>query len=92
GYFIPVVGSGKINNFEMAELILREGKADIIGMARSLLCDPDWTKKVRDGRQPDIRQCDYKSVCELLYDQRHFKVVCKLWGGLRHAGRVHPPG
>ncbi len=91
GYFIPIVGSGKINNFEMAELILREGKADIIGMARSLLCDPDWTIKVRDGRQPDIRQCDYKSVCELLYDQRHYKVVCKLWGGLRHAGRVHPP-
>ena len=91
GYFLPVVGSGKINSAELAESILREGKADLIGVARGHLCDPDWTKKMREGRSADLRQCDYKSVCELLYDQRHYKVVCKLWGGFRFGGRVHPP-
>jgi len=91
GYFLPVVGSGKINSFELAESILREGKADLIGIARGHLCDPDWTKKVREGRSASLRQCDYKSVCELLYDQRHYQVVCKLWGGFRFGGRVHHP-
>jgi 2,4-dienoyl-CoA reductase-like NADH-dependent reductase (Old Yellow Enzyme family) len=91
GYFLPVLGSGKINSFELAESILREGKADLIGVARGHLCDPDWTRKVRQGFYADLRQCDYKSVCELLYDQRHYKVVCKLWGGFRFGGRVHPP-
>ena len=91
GFSIPVVGTGKINTFELAESILREGKADLIGVARGHLCDPDWTRKMRDGWQAQIRQCDYKNVCELLYDQRHYKVVCKLWGGLRFGGRVHPP-
>jgi len=91
GYFLPVIGSGKINSFELAETILCAGKADLIGIARGHLCDPDWTKKVRQGRHAELRQCDYKSVCELLYDQRHYKVVCKLWGGFRFGGRVHPP-
>ena len=91
GLNTPVVGSGKINSFELAEAALREGHADLIGMARAHLCDPDWTRKVRDGHTPDLRQCDYKSVCELLYDQRHLKVVCKLWGGVRFGGRIQPP-
>jgi len=91
GYSIPVVGTGKINSFELAESILRTGQADIIGIARAHLCDPDWTKKMRERRPAEIRQCDYKSVCELLYDQRHYKVVCKLWGGIRFGGRIHPP-
>ena len=91
GYAAPVVGTGKIDNFNLAESILRAGQADLIGVARAHLCDPDWTKKIRAPREAEIRRCDYKSVCELLYDQRHFKVVCKLWGGIRFGGRVHPP-
>jgi 2,4-dienoyl-CoA reductase-like NADH-dependent reductase (Old Yellow Enzyme family) len=91
GFHVPVIGTGKINSSDFAESILRDGKADLIGMARAHLCDPDWTRKARAGAQSEIRACDYKNVCELLYDQRHEKVVCKLWGGVRFAGRVHPP-
>ena len=88
---IPVVGSGKINTAELAESILREGKADLIGMARAHLCDPDWTRKTRERMRGEILECDYKNACELLYDQRHQKVVCKQWGGVRFGGRVQPP-
>jgi 2,4-dienoyl-CoA reductase-like NADH-dependent reductase (Old Yellow Enzyme family) len=91
GYAIPIVGTGKIDTYELAESILQTGKADIIGMARAHLCDPDWAKKARAGLQADIRQCDYKNACELVYDQRHLKVVCKMWGGIRFNGRIHPP-
>lgn len=91
GHTIPVVGSGKIGTMELAESILREGQADIVGIARANLCDPDWTRKVREQKREQLRRCDYKSVCELLYDQRHMKVVCKLWGGLRFNGRTQAP-
>jgi 2,4-dienoyl-CoA reductase-like NADH-dependent reductase (Old Yellow Enzyme family) len=91
GFSTPVVGTGKINSFALAESILREEKADLVGVARGHLCDPDWTRKMRDGDQSQLRECDYKNVCELLYDQRHYKVVCKLWGGIRFGDRVHPP-
>ena len=39
------------------EEILASGKADIVYMARGLLCDPDLPKKVRSGRPEYIRKC-----------------------------------
>ena len=32
------------------ESVLRDGRADLVGMARQLLADPDWPVKVRAGR------------------------------------------
>jgi 2,4-dienoyl-CoA reductase-like NADH-dependent reductase (Old Yellow Enzyme family) len=49
-YDVPVVAAGKIRTPELAEEILEQGKADIIGMARALLADPDWPMKAREGR------------------------------------------
>src|SRR5438093_3487489 len=42
GLATAVVVSGKIRTPELAESILQEGKAGLIGMARALLADPDW--------------------------------------------------
>ena len=33
------------------------GRADIIGMARALICDPDFAVKAGEGRSDDIRAC-----------------------------------
>ncbi|NIO09696.1 MAG: NADH:flavin oxidoreductase, partial [Deltaproteobacteria bacterium] len=50
GFDVPIVTAGKIRTPELAEEILEQGRADIIGMARSLLIDPDWPIKAREGR------------------------------------------
>ena len=50
GYATPVVTSGGIGTFELAEATLRRGEADIIAMARASLADPDWFLKVKLGR------------------------------------------
>jgi 2,4-dienoyl-CoA reductase-like NADH-dependent reductase (Old Yellow Enzyme family) len=78
GFHPPVVTSGGICNFELAEGILQRGEADIIGSARQSLADPDWFAKVRLGRGSEIRQCEYTNYCEGL-DQNHKQVTCKLW-------------
>ena len=39
---IPTAVVGMITEPEQAEAILREGKADIIAIAREMLCDPYW--------------------------------------------------
>ena len=39
------------------EEILASGKADIVYMARELVCDPDMPNKVRRGRPEEIRKC-----------------------------------
>jgi 2,4-dienoyl-CoA reductase-like NADH-dependent reductase (Old Yellow Enzyme family) len=75
---IPIVATGGISTFEQAEEILRRGQADIVGMARQALADPDWFKKVLAGRGDEVRRCTYTNYCEAL-DQAHRPVTCKLW-------------
>lgn len=78
GFQPPVVATGGISTFEQAEEILRLGQADIVGMARQALADPDWFVKVRLGRGAEVRRCTYTNYCEAL-DQAHRPVTCKLW-------------
>ena len=78
GYSTPIVATGGITTFAQAEAILRSGDADIIGMARQALADPDWFVKVRRGRGQEVRRCTYTNYCEAL-DQAHRQVTCKLW-------------
>ena len=78
GHEIPIVVAGGIHGFDQAEEILKSGKADIIGMARQTLADPDWFKKVRKGRGEEVRVCKYTNYCEGL-DQKHKVVTCQLW-------------
>ena len=78
GCATPVIAAGGIHNFEQAESILRSQKADIVGLARQALADPDWFRKVRSGRGETIRLCEYSNYCEGL-DQKHKAVTCQLW-------------
>ena len=78
GSTTPVVATGGISTFEQAEEILCRGQADIVGMARQALADPDWFVKVRLGRGDEVRRCTYTNYCEAL-DQAHRPVTCKLW-------------
>lgn len=54
---IPVSIVGRIIDAEMAERILLCGDADMIGVGRPLLADPDWVEKAAAGRACDIRRC-----------------------------------
>jgi 2-enoate reductase len=54
---IPVIASGKLGYPDLAEEVLRDGKADFIGLCRYLLADPDWANKVKEGRPEDIIPC-----------------------------------
>jgi 2,4-dienoyl-CoA reductase-like NADH-dependent reductase (Old Yellow Enzyme family) len=87
GSRVPVVATGKIRTPELAERILREGRADLIGMARQLLADPDWPRKVREGHADRIIPCVYNNVCKAL-DERFHRVRCTLW----RKSDLHAPG
>ncbi|MBI4320740.1 MAG: NADH:flavin oxidoreductase [Chloroflexi bacterium] len=78
GHTIPVITAGKIPTPAFAESILQKGKADIIGMARSLLTDPDWPKKAKEGRVKEIVRCTYCDHCSEL-DHKFKTVVCIRW-------------
>ncbi len=60
---IPISTSGRIIDPDMAEDMLQAGKADIIGIGRALLADPDWANKAAAGRAQDIRRCISCNEC-----------------------------
>ena len=53
---IPVTVVGKLDA-DIGEGLLREGKVDFIAMTRRLLADPDYPKKIAEGRLDDIQPC-----------------------------------
>ena len=90
----PLVIAGGIHSFTQAENILQEGTADIIGMARQALADPDWFSKVRSGHGKAVNLCEYTNYCEGL-DSKHKMVTCQLWDRIdrgQPGSRLTPDG
>jgi 2,4-dienoyl-CoA reductase-like NADH-dependent reductase (Old Yellow Enzyme family) len=88
----PVVLAGGFYGFRQAEAALAAEQADVIGMARQALADPDWWRKVLAGRGETVRLCEFTNYCEAL-DQKHVPVTCQLWDRApRPAGRKTPDG
>ncbi len=53
----PVIVTGRINQPQIAEEILRKGSADFCGMTRALIADPEMPNKAQNGALDDIRAC-----------------------------------
>ena len=54
---LPVITVGRIKDPQHADDILRQGKADVIALGRSLLADPQYPNKAQEGRVAEIRPC-----------------------------------
>lgn len=97
GFQVPVVTAGKIVQFDLAERILQEERADLVGMARALLADPDLPRKWLAGADADVRACVFCPFCED-EDEHHRVVTCTLWPKgtedrrARHIPTVWQPG
>lgn len=49
--------AGRINQPQIAEEVLATGAADLCGMTRAMICDPDMPNKAKRGAVDDIRAC-----------------------------------
>lgn len=54
---LPVIVTGRLNQPQEAEKLLGSGAADLCGMTRAMICDPEMPNKARAGRFDDIRAC-----------------------------------
>ena len=59
---IPVIAVGRLDPV-IGESVLRQGKADLIGMTRRLLADPELPNKVASGNLEYIRPCTACLFC-----------------------------
>jgi 2,4-dienoyl-CoA reductase-like NADH-dependent reductase (Old Yellow Enzyme family)/thioredoxin reductase len=54
---IPVFVTGRINQPQDADAVIAGGHADVCGMTRALICDPEMPNKAAQGVPEDIRAC-----------------------------------
>lgn len=57
GLSIPLFVTGRINQPQEAEAIIAKGQADVCGMTRALICDPQMPNKSDRGHAEDVRAC-----------------------------------
>lgn len=54
---VPVIACNRINEPIVAEKVLKDEVAELVGMARGLIADPEFVNKARAGRLAEIRRC-----------------------------------
>ena len=54
---VPIIAVGRINEPDIAEEIIKSGKADLVAIGRQSLTDPEWPNKIAEGRKQDIVKC-----------------------------------
>ncbi len=54
---LPLLVTGRITTAELARSIVADGDADMIGLARALIADPDFPAKAIAGRESEIDRC-----------------------------------
>jgi 2,4-dienoyl-CoA reductase-like NADH-dependent reductase (Old Yellow Enzyme family)/thioredoxin reductase len=54
---VPVIGVGRITHPRLVEKILAEERVSLVALGRALMADPDFPRKMLEGRWDDIRQC-----------------------------------
>lgn len=60
---LPVFTTGRITDPTMANAIIERGDADMVGMTRAQISDPDLVRKLIEGRPQDIRPCIGANLC-----------------------------
>ena len=74
----PLVATGRIVRPTLAEEMLRNNEADLIGLARTLFADPLWPNKVSEGRESEIVFCRCCNTC-LLCVIKDEPAICATW-------------
>jgi 2,4-dienoyl-CoA reductase-like NADH-dependent reductase (Old Yellow Enzyme family) len=54
---VPVIVTGTVRRVEQAAEIVRLGQADMVGMIRAHIADPEIVRKAQSGRAAEIRHC-----------------------------------
>lgn len=60
---LPVFAVGRIVDPAHADRLIAEGKADMVGMTRAHIADPEIVAKVKAGHPESIRPCVGANVC-----------------------------
>ncbi|MDK3018808.1 oxidoreductase [Pseudodonghicola flavimaris] len=60
---LPVFHAARINDLATARYAIAEGLIDMVGMTRAHIADPHIVRKLREGREAEIRPCVGATYC-----------------------------
>lgn len=89
---VPVFVAGRINQPQIAEEILSKGLADMCGMTRAMISDPDMAVKAAAGRLDDIRACIGCNQACIGHFHAGYSISCIQNPMTGREARVAPPG
>ena len=73
---IPVFVAGRINQPQQADAIVASGQADVCGMTRAMICDPEMPNKAARGALTDIRACIACNQACIGHFHKGFPISC----------------
>ncbi len=79
GLGAPVIAVNELDRVERALEALHGHRADLIAVGRGLIADPDWPRKIQQGRLGEIVEC---TRCDELCSgnlQRGIPIECTQW-------------
>jgi 2,4-dienoyl-CoA reductase-like NADH-dependent reductase (Old Yellow Enzyme family) len=59
---VPVL-CPNIHDPDLARQVIKDGRADMVSLSRSLLADPDWPRKTQEEKAAEIRRCIFCYTC-----------------------------
>jgi len=90
---IPVI-TPSVDNPELAETAIKNGRTDMIALGRGLMADPAWANKVAEGKKPvKCLRCDIGCISRLV-NQLPLRCIVNPECGLEQynpAYRLSPP-
>lgn len=86
---IPVITVGNIRDPKYVDSIIGEGKADFVAIGRGHIADPEWVRKVEEGREKEIRMCT--SCLHCLYSKGHLSCSINARAGRELEFSEFPP-
>jgi 2,4-dienoyl-CoA reductase-like NADH-dependent reductase (Old Yellow Enzyme family)/thioredoxin reductase len=60
---VPVIAVGRLDDPALAADVIASGDADLVLLGRTLIAEPDWPRKVRDGLLGELRPCIACNAC-----------------------------
>lgn len=73
----PIATVGALSEPDLLEEIIASGKADVVELARGLICDPDLPIKLQTGKSQDVRKCMRCLHC-FSHRMQKEKIVCAI--------------
>jgi 2,4-dienoyl-CoA reductase-like NADH-dependent reductase (Old Yellow Enzyme family) len=73
---IPIFVTGRINQPQDAEAVIGSGHADVCGMTRALICDPEMPNKASRGAPEDIRACIACNQACIAHFHKGYPISC----------------